>query len=130
MSEMLPSATTESRRHERGDVQAGPIAAFVVGLVMLTGLVLLLTGWLLHYFAARQAKLDVPASPLAMLQEKPPEPRLEVVLDQVLRQVRADEEALLHTYGWVDRQAGIVRIPIDRAMTLLTARGLPVRSEP
>ena len=31
---------------------------------------------------------------------------------------------MLHSYGWVDQQAGIVRIPIDRAMTLLTERGL------
>lgn len=25
----------------------------------------------------------------------------------------------LHTYGWVDRNAGVVRIPVDRAMDLL-----------
>jgi hypothetical protein len=129
MSEMLPGVEQAGRRRELSDVQVRPIATCAVGLVILTGVVLLLTGWLLNYFAARQAELDVPASPLAVAQEKPPEPRLEVVLDQVLREVRADEDALLHSYGWVDRQAGIVRIPIDRAMTLLTERGLPVRIE-
>jgi hypothetical protein len=86
--------------------------------------VLLLIGWLFDYFAARQAKLDVPISPLAVSQQAPPEPRLEVVLDQVLREVRADDEAMLYSYAWVDQQAGTVRIPIDRAMTLLTERGL------
>ena len=65
-----------------------------------------------------------------MAQEGPPEPRLEVVLDQVLQEVRADESAFLHSYGWVDRQAGVVRIPIDRALTLLLERGLPARIEP
>jgi hypothetical protein len=35
--------------------------------------------------------------------------------------------AILHSYGWVDEQAGLVRIPITRAMELLTERGLPVR---
>ena len=30
-----------------------------------------------------------------------------------------DTDAHLHEYGWVDRQHGIVRIPIDRAMDRL-----------
>jgi hypothetical protein len=126
---MLPGDEQAGRRREVSDVPVRPIATFAVGLVILTGVVVLLTGWLLNYFAARRAELDVPASPLAVTQEKPPEPRLEVVLDQVLREVRADEDALLHSYGWVDRQAGIIRIPIERAMSLLTERGLPVRIE-
>jgi hypothetical protein len=129
MSERLPGDEQVGRRREVSDVPVRPIATFAVGLVILTGVVLLLTGWLLNYFAARWAELDVPASPLAVIQEKPPEPRLEVVLDQVLRELRADEDVLLHSYDWVDRQAGIVRLPIERAMTLLTERGLPVRIE-
>jgi hypothetical protein len=36
----------------------------------------------------------------------------------------------LSSYGWVDREAGIVRIPIDRAMDLLAERGLPARAGP
>jgi hypothetical protein len=122
--------TESAGRHEARDVQVRPIATFAVGLIMLTGVVLLLMGWLFQYFAARQAQLDVPVSPLAVTQDGPPEPRLEVVLDQALREVRADEQATLHSYGWVDQQAGTVRIPIDRAMSLLMERGLPVRREP
>lgn len=38
------------------------------------------------------------------------------------------QQNLLNTYGWVDKQNGIVRLPIDRAMELLLQRGLPVRS--
>jgi hypothetical protein len=110
-------------------VQVRPIAMLAVGLAMLTGVALLSMGWLFNHFAARQAKLDVPPSPLAVTRERPPGPPLEVTLDQVLGQVRADEATLLHSYGWVDQQAGVVRIPIDRAMTLLIERGLPVRTE-
>jgi hypothetical protein len=122
--------TEQAGRHEVRDVQVRPIATIAIGLVMLTGVVLLLMGWLFNHFAARQAKLDVPPSPLRVAQEGPPEPRLEVVLDQVLQEVRADESAFLHSYGWVDRQAGVVRIPIDRAVTLLLERGLPARIGP
>jgi hypothetical protein len=36
----------------------------------------------------------------------------------------ADKRRLLDSYGWVDRQAGIARIPLDEAMKLLAARGV------
>ena len=34
-----------------------------------------------------------------------------------------EKRGLLASYGWVDRQAGIARIPLDDAMALLAARG-------
>ena len=36
----------------------------------------------------------------------------------------AEKRRLLDSYGWVDRQAGIARIPLDDAMKLLAARGV------
>lgn len=36
-----------------------------------------------------------------------------------LRELRAREEQLLGSYGWVDREKQIVRIPIERAMQLI-----------
>ena len=41
---------------------------------------------------------------------------------------REREDELLGSYGWVDRNAGVVRIPIDQAKRLLLERGLPVRA--
>lgn len=35
---------------------------------------------------------------------------------------RARDQAQLRGYGWVDRSAGLVRIPIDRAMQLYVQR--------
>ena len=37
---------------------------------------------------------------------------------------------MLGSYGWVDKNAGVVRIPIDAAMKLTLERGLPARTEP
>jgi hypothetical protein len=34
----------------------------------------------------------------------------------------AEKERLTGSYGWVDRQAGIARIPVDEAMRLMAAR--------
>ena len=42
----------------------------------------------------------------------------------ILEHLRAREDQLLHTYEWVDPNAGIVRIPIDRAMELISAEGI------
>ncbi len=38
------------------------------------------------------------------------------------------ENQRLNTYHWIDKQAGIARIPINRAMDLLVQRGLPVEA--
>lgn len=40
------------------------------------------------------------------------------------------QQSELNTYGWIDREHGVVRIPVERAMELLAERGLPVRAEP
>jgi hypothetical protein len=52
-------------------------------------------------------------------------PRLEVDPSEALRSRREREKELLTSYGWVDRERGVVRIPIERAKELLVERGLP-----
>ncbi len=48
-----------------------------------------------------------------------------------LKDFRAWEEERLHTYGWVDEEQGIIRLPIEKAMRLTVERGLPsFREEP
>ena len=54
----------------------------------------------------------------------PPEPRLQPDPNLDMRAMRAEEDTLLSTYGWSDKATGAVRIPIDKAMDLLAARGL------
>lgn len=39
------------------------------------------------------------------------------------REQEAGEQQVLSTYGWVDRQAGIARIPVSRAIQLMGERG-------
>jgi hypothetical protein len=46
-----------------------------------------------------------------------------------LQKFRDEEDHLLTSYGWVDQNAGVVRLPIDRAKELLLERGLPARGE-
>ena len=58
-----------------------------------------------------------------------PEPQLETNERTELNSIRLREEETLATYDYVDKSAGTVRIPIDRAMDLLVQRGLPVRTQ-
>lgn len=69
--------------------------------------------------------------PLAVSAEAklPPEPRLQAQPASEIGDFRAVEEQRLHGYGWVDKDAGVVHIPIEEAMRLTIERGLPARPE-
>lgn len=58
-----------------------------------------------------------------------PQPRLETDERSEIYSFRLQEEQKLHSYGWVDQNAGVVRIPIDRAMELIAQRGLPTKPQ-
>jgi hypothetical protein len=58
-----------------------------------------------------------------------PQPRLEENERTELREFVEDQDQKLATYNWVDKDKGIVQIPIDRAMDLTVQRGLPVRPQ-
>jgi hypothetical protein len=54
---------------------------------------------------------------------RPPAPAARVELQPTpgrdIIAFRADKERALESYGWVDREHGVARIPIERAMALL-----------
>lgn len=43
--------------------------------------------------------------------------------------LREIEDKQVNSYGWIDRDRGVVHIPVDRAMDLLLQEGLPYREE-
>jgi hypothetical protein len=114
--------------HEESDVNIRAI--FVFGAVLTAvAIVIHLAVWgLFAYFESRAAAGAVRQYPLAGDEPRlPPEPRLQTAPRLDLQALRRSEDAVLTTYSWVDRGAGIVRIPIDEAMRLTVERGLPVR---
>jgi hypothetical protein len=130
MSETTPHVEPAERRHAPYDLQLRPVVIFGAVLVGMIVLILLGLAWLFQAFNTRLAQQDMPPAPLAQTRPQlPPEPRLQVAPSQELQQMRAAEEALLHSYGWIDQAAGIARLPIDRAVTLLVERGLPAWPE-
>ena len=94
-----------------------------VGLIA-SGVAMLL---LFRALEKRDRAEDRKLSPMiaASLARTPPEPRLEPYPLAPRAKLRAEEEEILTTYGWVDKNRGVVRVPIERAMELLVERGLP-----
>lgn len=124
------AATDPSVDHETSDINIRAVFGFAAGLTIATGVIAFAVWLLFQYFSAREARTTFTEYPLATQAPRvPPEPRLQVNPRQDLSDLRAREDQALQSYGWVDKNAGVVRIPIDRAMQLVVERGLPTRTE-
>src|SRR5438067_2039691 len=116
-----PDTLDETVSHEQSDVNIRAIFGFGIGLFVVA-VVLHVGVYLLFVFftSTQEAANRVREYPLAAGQENrlPPEPRLQTNPRQDLQDLRAQEDQLLKGYSWVDRTAGVVRIPIAEAMKL------------
>jgi hypothetical protein len=108
------------------DVNLKGIAGFL-GLLALTLVIVYgaLTAMWRHLEAkARQADQQTlrQSAPAAAASTRPyfPLPREQPVPIIDLQTLQARERAELNSYGWIDKSAGVVRIPIDRAIELMT----------
>ena len=115
-------------RHEQRDVNVKAVSKFAIGLALLCiaafAIVVGVFRFLEHVTSGvpsgrQNAAIDA--------RERPPAPQLEETPALDLEREQAAEQELLHTYGWIDKQAGVVRLPIDRAIDLMAQRGLPSR---
>jgi hypothetical protein len=55
----------------------------------------------------------------------PPSPRLQANPPEDMKEFLEQEDAILNSYGWINRETGVVRIPIDRAMEMVAEQGPP-----
>lgn len=118
-------------RFESTDVS--PRGLVISGLILLAAIwiIVLLLHFAFSFFAQYRAEAVASAPLLAAQQNRqPPLPQLQVSPRVDLQQLRAFEDAKLNGYGWIDKQKGVVSIPIDRAMQLLAVRGIPPQKAP
>ena len=131
-----------SVRYEKSDAHVGGIVTFGIMLAVLLLAVHFAATGLFDYLKASENR-KYPPLPALAAKERPhlphdlgkiPAPRLQVSETMDLSKLRKHEESLLTNYDWVDRKAGVVRIPIDEAMRLLAdpqtaeAHGVRVRA--
>ena len=116
--------TPPGSTYEHTDAHVGPMVKFAIWLAISTIVIqvgLAAMYWLLIRESAERA--DTQRYPLAVNGRLPAEPRLQQFPRNELYEFRMKEEAELHSYGWVDKNAGTVHIPIEDAMRLMLQRG-------
>jgi hypothetical protein len=117
--------------HEPNTVNIPGVVKFLVWLSAAIVVAALSMWGLFRYFDARKAREAPPPSPLAAGARLPPEPRLQGAPGSAsspaedIRRFREREDQMLDSYGWIDRQNGVIRIPIEQAKRLILQRGLP-----
>ena len=126
---------------EQQDLGSRPVYGFLISLVVVGVLVYYVLWGMFHFLDAFNRKHQPPVNPMVQaeqdtrepdaphtstkIQQEFPEPRLEDNERTELSPFRFQEEQTLNSYGWVDQNAGVAHIPIDKAMELIAQRGLP-----
>jgi hypothetical protein len=129
MAEMHHHSTPPGHGHETRDISIRGVALFGLSLAVLLAGSLGLMAWLLDIFDVAPEGHGPRGAPLAAAPPRLPGPQLQTSPTRDMQEMVRAENARLQSYAWVDRDAGIARIPIDRAMELVVQQGLPTWHE-
>jgi hypothetical protein len=123
---MMDSSPKQSQyQHETADISGRSITKLAIMLVVIIILISFILFGLITYFKNRQPITFAQAQKETQREEIPPLPHLEEKPGVNLKELRQEKERLLHSYGWVDKQKGIIHMPIENAMKLLVMRKAP-----
>ena len=137
-----PANSNGNGGYERSDIGVAGVLYFLLGLLVAGLFTFFLADGIYSYLDKRSEAEQAPVNPLVTNapentrlipkdypQTEFPNPRLETDERGQLNSIRLREEETLASYGYIDKNAGTIRIPIDRAMDLIAQRGLPVRAQ-
>jgi len=129
--------------HGGAVVHACPLVIFFVVFLVFTAIAFVVVKWSYHalvkYENAQQGDVmtrvarpasEIPKSlgfssgnpEVSTLPQNAPMLQADPVKD--MQAMRSEQEAKLSSYGWVDREKGVVHVPIDRAMTFVIERSM------
>lgn len=124
---MSDEAKNPTAGHEAHDVPARIPVYSIAFMAVFVPLILLILWGLV---ATVWEELPDPPNPFAGEPiEAPSAPSLQIAPEKDLAELNRDMNKRLTGVGWIDREAGRVHLPIDRAMRLLLERGLPEQGE-
>jgi hypothetical protein len=124
--------TPAGAKYEHTDIDTSigyKFAMWLIVAMLISAAIVYGTFW---FFEGQTRNADAVAQkyPLAAGQVKtPPPPNLQTQPFKDVYLLRKGEAEKLASYGWVDKEAGVTRLPIDRAMEVLLQRGLPARAD-
>jgi hypothetical protein len=112
--------------YERTDASPGMVAliAFVLAAIVAVGLVI---GWWLYHYHDRGEAVTAAPTPGELFQHGVNE---QTGIERAWQEQDRMVHEHLETYGWVDHAAGVVHIPISRAMGLMLAGAKPRETPP
>jgi hypothetical protein len=114
--------------YETRDANGAALLRFAGGLIVALVVIHLLMLAFQHLFITERPQSPEEQAEARSILPGPPQEQEQtqarVNIYQQLRSLHRDEEAMLSRYDWVDRKAGVVRIPIDRAIDLVAEKGV------
>jgi hypothetical protein len=121
-TEAINAATKPEIGYEYRDISLRPIIFSTVWFFLGTGVTIFLTLvglWALVDLPLRSTNPPgtIPAAPNPLVQSN-------MATKADMFRLRREEDAKVNKYGWVDREKGVARIPVDKAIDLMAERGL------
>ena len=106
---------------ERTDVDVRAIVLLGIALVAIVAFCTVALLGLRAWLERDRAQHAGPSTAISALRRFA-SPRLEPAPRNDIIELNREKAAKLHRYRWIDRKAGVIQIPIERAMQLLTER--------
>ena len=129
MEDALPQgrpAADAKPGHEFTQIGVRGLVIFSVALIGVIAATQIVLGLWMQSFARKEARVDaLYPGRIAIEVDQFPNPRLQQNPRSELDLMKDEEDRRIRSYGWVDRRAGIARIPVERAMEILARKGLP-----
>jgi hypothetical protein len=128
-----PAADAIAARHEVADLPLAGIKGFIVFLGLMLCVTFIAVWLVFHVLLRVSVGGDATPSPFAGASHLPPAPQIQPSRDhntldqQDLQAFRDEENTKLTQYAWIGNDKQAARIPIEKAMDLLLAQGLPTR---
>ncbi len=116
--------------YETRDMQLAVVWKWIAALIIGSMLTAIATYYGVYVLFVKQEVKQSSTEPLVNARKLPPEgyPRVQARPKEEITEFRKEEDERVTEYAWKDKQKGIVRIPVDRAMNLILQKGLPVRN--
>jgi hypothetical protein len=115
-----------------GELNYRAIFGFTIGLAAVAAVTFALMWGLAMWQKKRLVARDAPPPVLAeaRLPSVPAGPLLQSDPETDLKTLRAREDAVLSGWAWADPAHAHVRVPVDRALEIVAAKGFPPRTAP
>ena len=117
----------QEKGYETYALRIGPVL-IATGAIIGVAVLSFISMWIMFH-GMEKASIYLADDPPPMAQQQKPYDGLLIQSNPPaeLAVVRSEAQATLSEYGWVDKDAGVVHLPIEAAKSLALKRGFPVR---